>query len=149
MSRYDLRYAVRHPLRWVMHWWLHLTVATTLGTLAVAWDHQVFDQTFVPNLWPLAAMFVAGLVLASALAPFERRLQAVAGAALITLGLLRVGAMLEVLYVGEASRGVVIALASHSMLLAALGVIWPSWTAACGAAATVEAGADDRGQGRA
>lgn len=149
MSRYDLRYFRRHPISWVVHWWLHLLVATSLGVLAAAWDQPVFDQVFVPNLWPLFATFVAGLVLASALAPFERRLQAVSGAALITLGVLRLAAMMEVLYVGQAARGVVVALAAHSVMLAALGVVWPTWTAACGASATVQAGADDRGQGRA
>jgi hypothetical protein len=145
VSRYDLRWAGRHPLRWSRHWWLHLIVAATLAILAAAWDQPVFDQTFAPNLWPLAATFVAGLVLASALAPFERRLQATCGAALITLGLARVAAMAEVFYAGHSDRAVIVALGSHAVLIAVLGVIWPTWSAACGAAATVEAGNDDRG----
>jgi hypothetical protein len=145
VSRYDVRFFRRHPLRWVRHWWLHLVVATILAVLASAWDRPVFDQVFAPNLWPLALTFVAGLVLASALAPFERRMQATTGAALLTIGLLRLAAMLEVLYVGKANAAVVVALACHSAIIAALGVIWPTWTAACGAAATVEAGSDDRG----
>ncbi len=57
----------------------------------------VFDAAFAPNLWPLGTMFVAGLVLASAIAPFEPKMQATAGAALITLGGLRALAMVEAL----------------------------------------------------
>ncbi|MFA9432899.1 MULTISPECIES: hypothetical protein [unclassified Egicoccus] len=145
MSRYDLRFAARHPLRWVRHWWLHLVVALTLVVLAAAWDAPVFEAAFAPNLWPLGAMFVAGLVLASSIAPFEPKMQATAGAALITLGLLRLGAMIEALWVDKADSALLISLACHAIVIAALGVIWPSWTAACGAAATVEAGEDDRG----
>lgn len=149
MSRYDLRFATRHPLRWARHWWLHLVVAINFGVLAAAWDQPVFERVFAPNLWPLALTFVAGLVLASALAPFEHRLRATTGAAMLTIGLLRIVAMLEVLYARESEPAVIIALASHSLIVAALGVIWPTWTSACGTAATVEAGADDRGQARA
>jgi len=72
---------------------------------------------------------------------------ATTGAAMIAIGVLRAVALVEVYVAGIASRPVVATLAIHALAIAVLGAMWPTWTAACGARATVEAGTDDRGGG--
>lgn len=147
MSRYELRWARRHPLRWVSIWWLHLLVAAMLAVLSVTWTADAFAIVTVATAWPLLLSWVGGLVLATTLAPFSRRLVAATGAAMITFGVLRAIALIEVMIHSDATTEVVVALTVYSLLVAALGAMWPTWTAACGARATVEAGADDRGGG--
>ena len=145
MSRYDLRFAWRHPLRWLRIWWLHLALAGICLATAWVWTADIFAQVLQPNLWPIAMGVVAGLIVASAIAPFDYRLRAVVGAAIITLGVVRAGAMAEVFLFGDANRHVVAVLGLHALILAAVGAVWPEWTAACASRATVEAGREDRG----
>lgn len=147
MSRYELRYAARHPLRWARHFWLHLTLSALLALLAIAWGDPIFDQAAFAPLWPLLLSWLAGLIIATSLAPFSRWLLAVTGAAMMTVGILRALALSEVWLYGDATQAVVLALIVKEGLLFALGAVWPTWTRACGAGATVEAGADDRGGG--
>lgn len=145
MSRYDLRFAARHPLKWMKHWWLHLAVATMFCILATVWTAPQFERVLQPNLWPIGAGALAFGVVLSALAPWERRLQTVVAAALITFGILRAIALLEVAVGEPRLLPIAISLAVHALGISSLGVIWPDWTTACAGNATVEAGSDDRG----
>lgn len=145
MSRFELRYAVRHPMRWVRHFWLHLAVGAMLATLASTWGDAIFQQVAFAPAWPILLAWVGGLVIATSLAPFSRWLLAVTGAAMMTVGLLRGVALTEVLLYRDVNSAVVTALLVKEGFLFALGAVWPTWTRSCGAAATVEAGADDRG----
>jgi len=145
MSRYDLRWATRHPGRWLSFWWLHATVAAIFVLIAVAWTDPVFERVLQPNVWPVVMGAVASLVVASALAPFERRLQAVVGATLVTLGITRAAAMVDVWSQGEVPAALLVVLGLHALLVSALGTVWPEWTLACGTRATVEAGREGTG----
>lgn len=145
MSRYDLRFAWRHPLRWLRIWWLHIALTGICVATAFIWTTDIFAQVLQPNLWPIGMGVVAGLILSSAIAPFDYRLRAVVGASLITIGVLRAAAMGELWIFGDANQNVVAVLGLHALILAAVGVVWPEWTAACASRATVEAGREDRG----
>jgi hypothetical protein len=140
VSRYDLRYAAKHPLVWLRFWWVHLTVCGMFVTLAVVWTHPLYSRVLGPPLWPIAAGGLAAMVLASALAPFSKELQATAAASMVTFGIIRVLAMVEIAWHEPNLAPLAVAFAVHAGGVAVLGVVWPTWTAAVGARATVEAG---------
>lgn len=143
MSRFDLRFAVRHPLRWLRHWWLHVGVACALWTIAGSWTIGTVATVLGVQVWPIILGAVGALVLASALAPFARRLQAACAAALIVVGILRATALLAAISYG-ADPPVMIAAAMLWLIISALGLTWETYTTTVGTRSTVEAGDDDR-----
>jgi len=145
MSRYDLRWAVRNPGSWLAIWWLHVVVTAILVLIAVAWTAPIFGRVVRPNLWPIGMGAVAALTLAASFAPFERRLQAAVGAALIVMGVVRAVALVDVWFSHDVNGPALAVFALHSLFIAVVGVLWPDWTVACGTRATVEAGREGMG----
>ena len=146
MSRYDIRWAIRNPGQWFAIWWLHLIVTVILTLIAVAWTAPVFEQVVNPNLWPIGMGAVAALTIASSFAPFERRLQAATGAALIFMGIARAAAMAEVWFNNDVNGPALAVFGLHSLFIAVIGVLWSDWTVACGTRGTVEAGREGMGE---
>ena len=145
MSKYDLRWAIRNPGSWLAIWWLHVVVTVILVLIAVAWTAPVFGRVYQPNLWPIGMGAVAALTLAASFAPFERRLQAAVGAALVVMGIGRAVAMAEVWFNNDVNGPAIAVFALHSLLISVVGVLWPDWTVACGTRGTIEAGREGMG----
>lgn len=144
MTRFDVRFVLRHPLRWARHWWVHLAVACLLFTIAGAWTSDVYEPVRAGMGWPIAVGSVATFVLASALAPLETKLVATVGATMTTLGVVRALAYIEVAVTSDVSTALLVSLSAKWLIIAALGMVWPVWTAEAATAAAVDAGREDR-----
>lgn len=147
MSRFELRWAWRHPYQWLRRFWTHLALSAVLIGLSFVWSSETFSIAVTPAVWPVALTWVAALIFATSIAPFSKKLRAVTGASMVTLGTVRAAAVVQVLVSTDVTPPVLYALIFHDIILALVGVIWPEWTVACGGDATVEAGRDDRGTG--
>jgi hypothetical protein len=145
MSSYALRFLRRHPIRWATYWWLHLAVTALLLVIAWAWTRPVYDPVIAGPVWSLGLSVVAGLVLSTALAPLQNRLVALAATGMITVGLLRTLAYVEVAFQTDVAPALLTSLSAKWLLIAALGVVWPVWTRQAAVSSAVEAGEDELG----
>lgn len=153
MSRFEFRWARRHPSRWLSLWWPVLAISISLAAIAILWTDDTFQVVRWPNLWPVVLSVAATLVAVTTIVPFSRRLAAIAGGSLVTIGVLRVIGYIDALLTADAGSSVdttraryaLAALAVHWVIVSLVGVVLPTLVAEIATRVTVEAGSDDRG----
>lgn len=149
MSRYDLRWLYHHPLRWVRVMWCPWLFALLLLVKAFVIADPVFKVTSVADAWPLLLALLAGVLLASAFAPLEPRMQAGSAALLFAVAVLRVLTYVHTYVVGgdeltHDGRVIVVGFVVNWLAVAAVAAWWPMILEESGRRMTVEAGRDDR-----
>lgn len=144
MSRIDVFWALRHPLRWAYAVGFHLFVAGLLTSKAVLITDPLFDVTRWAHIGPIVLMFAAGMVVASAVAPADRRLQIATAATLIGLASWRVFTYLLLIASDVSANTAVIAQAFilHWAWVGAIATRWPIISTKAALIVTVEAGRD-------
>lgn len=149
MTRFEIRWLRRHPLRWARVMWLPWLLALLLVLKAIVIAEPVFAVVSVSELWPVILGMTGGVVLTSAFAPLEPRLQAAVAAILFGVSVLRLLTYVHTLALAGAAlsadaRMIVAGFMIHWAVMAALAAWLPVLLEEAGRRMTVEAGRDDR-----
>lgn len=144
MSRIDVRWLLRHPIRWANAVGFQLFVAALLIVKAVLITDPVWDVTQWSHLGPLTLVFAAGMIVASAVAPADRRLQMVTMFTLLGVATWRVATYLLLIAADISPTTTLLAEAFiiHWAWVGAIATRWPIISTKAALVVTVEAGRD-------
>lgn len=128
MSWYDLLWIWKHPVAWMRTTWAMWLLAMMFVAKAFVITEPVFYVTTAASAWPILLGLTAGVLIGSAVAPLEERMQAVAASWLFGIAILRTLTYGDTLVRSDLSstgQTIVIALAVHWMLIALIAVWLP------------------------
>lgn len=144
MSRLDLKFLWHHPLRWGRAVGFHLAIAALLLTNAILVTDPLWDVTAWSHLGPVVLSAAAGVVIASAVAPADRRLQIATMLTLLGTAVWRTSTymLLAAADTSSLNTAVAEAFALHWIFVGAVATRWPIISTQAALVVTVEAGRD-------